>query len=633
MTTNQAPALDDRARRGSLAALAVGALGVVYGDIGTSPLYTVQEIFAGTHPLPVTADNILGTLSLIFWALTIVVSLKYVVFIMQADNKGEGGIMALMALVQQATRTRPRLNWLLLTLGLFGAGLFYGDGMITPAISVLSAVEGLSAADASLSPLVEPLSIIILSLLFFMQRKGTHSVGRLFGPIMAFWFAAIALLGLWHVLHAPQVLLAIDPRYGLRFFLEHGVLGFIILGTVVLAVTGAEAIYSDMGHFGKQPIRLGWFAWVMPALVLSYFGQGALLMRNPQAISNPFFLQAPAWGILPLTLLATIATVIASQAVITGAYSLTREAIQLGYLPRLRILHTSVQQIGQIYIPAVNAALYVGVILLVLGFGSSSGLAAAYGTAVTGTMLISTVLGFVVVRYLWRWNPYLTYGGLAVFLIVDLAFFSANLLKIPHGGWSPLLIGLALFVMLSTWKRGRALVRDRLQHQSIALEPFLANLNEYPPTRVPGTAVFLSTHNDIAPPALLHNLAHNKVLHERVVFLTSRTEDVPFVPRKDRYEVRDLGHNFLQLTLHYGFKDEPDIPAALAECDHCGEPFNLLETSFFLSRETLIATELPGMALWREKVFVSMARNAQHTMNFFKIPPNRVIELGTQIEL
>ena len=630
---NQPLTSDDHAGKRALTALAVGALGVVYGDIGTSPLYTVQEIFAGTHPLAVTADNILGTLSLIFWALTIIVSLKYVVFIMQADNKGEGGIMAMMALVQQATRGKPRLNWLLLTLGLFGAGLFYGDGMITPAISVLSAVEGLSAADANLSPLVEPLSIIILSLLFFMQRKGTHSVGRLFGPIMALWFAIIAVLGLWHVVHAPQVLLAIDPRYGLHFFLTHGVLGFIILGTVVLAVTGAEAIYSDMGHFGKQPIRLGWFAWVMPALVLSYFGQGALLMRNPQAIANPFFLQAPSWGILPLTLLATIATVIASQAVITGAYSLTRQAIQLGYLPRLSILHTSVQQIGQIYIPAVNAALYVGVILLVLGFGSSSGLAAAYGTAVTGTMLISTILGFVVVRYLWRWNPYLTYGGLAVFLIVDLAFFSANLLKIPHGGWFPLLIGLALFIMLSTWKRGRALVRDRLAHQSIALEPFLANLNEYPPTRVPGTAVFLSSHNDVAPPALLHNLAHNKVLHERVVFLTSRTEDVPFVSHEDRYEVRDLGHNFLQLTLHYGFKDEPDIPAALAECNHCGEPFNLLETSFFLSRETLIPTQLPGMALWREKVFVSMARNAQHTMNFFKIPPNRVIELGTQIEL
>jgi KUP system potassium uptake protein len=619
--------------RQPLPALAVGALGVVYGDIGTSPLYTIKEIFIGTHPLSVDRANVLGILSLIFWSLTIVVSLKYVVFMMRADNHGEGGIMAMLALVRRVAAAHPRLIPSLVSLGIFGAALFYGDSIITPAISVLSAVEGLEVALPTVERLVDPIALVILIALFLIQRRGTASVGVLFGPVMIIWFAILAGLGLLGILHFPEVLRALDPRYAFSFFTIHGFYGFLVLGAVVLAVTGAEALYADMGHFGRQPIRLAWFLIVLPALVLNYFGQGALLLHDPGAVRNPFYLLAPAWGMLPLVVLSTLATIIASQAVITGAYSITRQAIQLGYLPRMEIRHTSWREMGQIYMPLVNWFLLAGVLALVIGFRSSSALAAAYGIAVTGTMAISTVLGYVVVSVLWRWHPALTTLGLALFLIVDLAFVGANTAKLMEGGWFPLTVGALIFVLLSTWKRGRALLRERTRDSSVPLRPFLASLEEYPPTRVPGTAVFLTSHPDIVPRAFLHNLAHNKVMHERILFLTVVLEPVPQVPQAARFDVVRPGDGLFQVALHFGFMQIPDIPRALARCHPCGDGFNLLETSFFLSRETLIPTKVPGMALWREYLFAWMARNAQSAMGFYRIPTNRVIELGTQVEL
>ena len=617
----------------ALPALALGALGVVFGDIGTSPLYTMKEVFAGSHPLPTNSGNVLGVLSLIFWALVIVVSLKYVVFVMRADNRGEGGIMAMLSLVQRATQSNPRLTWILTSFGIFGAALFYGDGMITPAISVLSAVEGLQVAAPDLEPLVIPLSLGILVGLFAIQSKGTARMGTLFGPVMLLWFATLGLLGLLSIVHAPQVLAALNPLYAVDFFAVHKHYGFLALGAVVLAVTGAEALYADMGHFGKQPIRLAWFFFVLPALMLNYFGQGALLIEDPATIENPFYLLAPKWALYPMIALATAATIIASQAVITGAFSISRQAIQLGYLPRMQILHTSEHEIGQIYIPFINWMLLAGIVALVLGFQSSTHLAAAYGIAVTGTMAIDTILGFVVVTVLWRWNRMLTIGGLVVFLTVDLAFFGANSLKLLHGGWFPLAMGAVAFTLLATWKRGRMIVRERLQSSAIELEPFLASLMTNPPLRVPGNAIFLNTHPNAVPHALLHNLAHNKVLHERVVFVTVLTRDIPYVKEEDRIQVSRLGDGLFRVLLHYGFKETPDIPLALSECKVCGDSFNLLETSFFFSRETLIPTDMPGMALWRERLFAWMSRNAQSAMSFFNIPPNRVIELGTQIEL
>lgn len=617
-----------------LIGLILGTIGVVYGDIGTSPLYTIKEVFGGSHSVPLIPVNILGVLSLIFWALIIVVSVKYVVFIMRADNQGEGGIMAMLALLQRATTNAPRLGLFLTVLGIFGAALFYGDGMITPAISVLSAVEGLKVAAPSLNPVIVPLSLIILVALFTLQSKGTASVGNLFGPIMVLWFIVLALLGILSIIQSPAVLQAINPFYALNFFIINKMEGFLALGAVVLAVTGAEALYADMGHFGKYPIRLSWFLLVLPALLLNYFGQGALLLREPQSVQNPFYLLAPSWAIYPMILLATAATIIASQAVISGAFSVTRQAIQLGYLPRMEIRHTSSQEIGQIYIPFINWSLLLGIITLVLGFQSSSQLASAYGIAVTGTMVIDTILGFVVVQRLWRWNPVVIIFGLICFLTVELAFLSANSVKIIHGGWFPLVIGLVVFTLLATWKKGRKLLRDRLQEEAIILEPFLANLDSDYLLRVPGTAVFLNAQIDMVPHALLHNLAHNKVLHERVIFLTVVIEEIPYVSVQNRIEINNLDKNFFRIIIHYGFKEEPSIPKALSLWStYNHHPFNMLETSFFLNRETLIPTSLEQMPLWQKRLFVWMSRNAQSAMRFFRIPTNRVIELGSQVEL
>jgi KUP system potassium uptake protein len=615
------------------AALALGALGVVYGDIGTSPLYTIKEVFAGAHPLPPIEANVLGILSLVFWALIVVVSLKYVVLIMRADNNGEGGIMALIALVQRGITAHPATRWWLIAAGIFGAALFYGDGMITPAISVLSAVEGLKVATPVFTPFVIPITLGILVALFVIQYKGTGRVGSLFGPIMVIWFATLLTLGIINIARYPVVLAAANPLHALAFFREHGGYGFLALGAVVLAVTGAEALYADMGHFGKKAVRLAWFGFVLPALLINYFGQGALLLSDPSALENPFYRQAPDWAIYPMVGLATAATIIASQAVITGAFSVTRQAIQLGYLPRMNIIHTSAAEMGQIYIPLINWMLLAGIVALVLGFQSSSHLAAAYGIAVTGTMAIDTALACFVAFALWRMNPIAVAIVLVGFLAVDLAFFGANALKLFQGGWFPLAVGAMVFTLLATWKRGRELLMERLQTGGIALEPFIRSLIADPPHRVEGNAVFLTASREGVPHALLHNLAHNKVLHERVVLLTMITEDVPWVPDAERMQVEDLGGSFYRVVVRYGFKDNPDIPKALSLCQVCGHQFNLMETSFFLSRETLIPTKMPGMALWREKLFAWMARNAGSAMSFFRIPTNRVVELGTQIEL
>jgi len=623
---------NDSPRHG-LAGLIIGAVGVVYGDIGTSPLYAMKEAFHGAHRFTPTPDNVLGVLSLIFWALVIVVSIKYVVFITRADNKGEGGIMALMALTQRVTADEPRLRWLLMTLGIFGAALFYGDGMITPAISVLSAVEGLEVATPAFKPYVIPIALAVLVSLFLVQRTGTARVGALFGPVMILWFGTLAVLGIIAIARHPDVLSAVNPAYAVKFFSNYGWAGMVILGAVVLAVTGGEALYADMGHFGRRPIRIAWFIFVLPALVLNYFGQGALLVYEPDAAANPFYYLAPDWALYPMVVLSTAATVIASQAVISGAFSVTRQAMQLGYAPRMQIHHTSERAIGQIYIPFINWALLIGVVALVLGFRSSSNLAAAYGIAVTGTMAIDTVLAFVVVRRLWGWNWGFTVAGIVFFLSFDLAFFGANALKIPQGGWFPIVVALAVFTLLSTWKRGRVLMYERLSEIAIALEPFLDSIARHPPKRVPGTAVFLTTSREGVPHAMLHNLKHNKVLHERVILLTVVFQDIPHVDDSERVELRPLGNNFFRVFVIYGFKDAPDIPRALELCAPLGMECNTLDTSFFLSRETLIPTRRPGMALWREKLFIGMLRNAGTVTGFFRIPTNRVVELGTQIEL
>jgi KUP system potassium uptake protein len=621
------------AHKEGLSALAIAAIGVVFGDIGTSPLYTMKEVFHGAHGIPLTHGNILGALSLVLWALVIVVAVKYVVFIMRADNRGEGGIMALMALTLKASSSNSRRRWLLMSMGIFGAALFYGDGVITPAISVLSAVEGLEIATPALKPYVIPITLAVLIALFLFQRRGTASVGALFGPLMSIWFASLAVLGVANILAEPTVLMAANPLYGINFFLEHGWHAFLALGAVVLAVTGGEALYADMGHFGRRPIRVAWFGFVLPALALNYLGQGALLIHEPAAIQNPFYHLAPSWMLYPMVALSTIATVIASQAVISGAFSVTRQAMQLGYCPRLEILHTSEKEIGQIYLPAINWTLLVAIIALVLGFQSSSNLAAAYGIAVTGTMAIDTILAVVVAQSLWNWG-WLRAGLVAAFfLTVDLSFFTANATKIPQGGWFPLVVGVAVFTLLSTWKRGRRLLFERLQSDAIALNMFISGISDHPPLRVPGTAVFLTASPEGVPHALLHNLVHNKVLHERVVLLTVVTRDIPWVPEAERVKVESLGDNFYRITVFYGFKDDPNIPLALEQCKPFGLEFNMLETSFFFSRETLIPTKLPGMALWREKLFASMSRNAGSAMAYFKIPTNRVVELGTQIEL
>ena len=622
--------MDDR--RG-VAGLAVGAIGIVFGDIGTSPLYAFKEAFGGTHHVALTHDNVLGVLSLMVWSLFLIVTVKYVTFMMRADNRGEGGIMALMALVRRTLEPRRRNTWVLVTLGMFGAALFYGDGMITPAISVLSAVEGLEVATPLLRPYVIPLTLIVLTGLFLFQQMGTSHVARLFGPVMVLWFAVLAVLGVMNIAKQVSVLAAINPYYAVQFFTENGWAGFLTLGAVVLAVTGAEALYADMGHFGKRPIRLAWLWFVFPALVLNYFGQGALILNQPAAIQHPFFHLAPDWALYPMVGLATLATVIASQAVISGAYSLTRQAIQLGYCPRLMIEHTSEREIGQVYLPWVNWGLYFAVVGLVLGFGSSSNLAGAYGIAVTGTMAIDSILIYVVMRDLWRWPTPVCALISAVFLTVDLSYFTANIVKILVGGWFPVVVGIAVYTLLATWKRGREILFQRLRPGAIALEPFINSITEHPPVRVPGTAVFLTATQEGVPHALLHNLNHNKVLHERVLLLTVRAEDIPHVPDAQRVEVAPLSNEFYRLTVHYGFKDEPDLPRALELAKSQGLDFNMMETSFFLSRQTLVPTQAPGMALWREKLFAAMSRNAASATVFFKIPTNRVVELGTRIEL
>lgn len=616
----------------ALGTLAFAALGIVFGDIGTSPLYTLKECFSGHFGLMPTPENVMGILSLVFWSILLVVSLKYVSFVLLADNRGEGGIMALMALARR--KTIPRWQPLLIWIGIAGAALFYGDAVITPAISVLSATEGLGIAAPSLERWELPLALGVLLALFMLQKHGTARVGMLFGPVMLLWFAVLAVLGAMSIAKHPEILVALNPLYGLHFVLEHGKLAFLALGAVVLALTGAEALYADMGHFGRPAIRLAWFAGVLPALVLNYFGQGALLLANPENAENPFFLLAPEWGRLPLTLLATVATVIASQAVISGAFSLTRQAVQLGYCPRVHILHTSAKEIGQIYIPVVNWSLLAAVVVLILSFHSSSNLAAAYGIAVTGTMVLTTILACVVARTQWKWPLWLALSVTAVFLFVDIAFFAANALKIFEGGWLPLAMGATIFLLFATWKRGRNLMTMQLEASELPLQDFVDNLCAYPPAKVPGTAVFMSSSVSGVPHALLHNLKHNKVLHERVVFLTIRTEDIPLVSASERIQVAHLGTGFWQIQARYGFLETPDIPYVLEEGgEDCGLIFESMDTSYFLSRETLIASRHPGMPLWRVRLFSLMSRNALKATDFFKIPPNRVVEMGTQVEI
>jgi len=620
--------------KSSTAGLALLALGVVFGDIGTSPLYAVKETFSSVHGIPLNAENILGGLSTIFWSLMIVVSLKYVTLMMRANNKGEGGIMALLALASSAVRDHPQRYRIIMILGVIGASLFYGDAVLTPAISVLSAVEGLEVGTTAFKPYVIPIAVIVLVTLFAFQRHGTAVVGALFGPICVLWFLSLGAIGIRNIIQNPVVFWALDPLHALRFVTGHGFASFVVLGAVLLAFTGAEALYADMGHFGRRAVRLAWFGLVLPALVLNYFGQGALLIANPQAISNPFYLAFPDWALYPMIGLATAATVIASQATISGAYSITKQAIQLGYLPRMNILHTSAREIGQVYVPALNWLLLTAVLAAVIGFGSSSKLASAYGVAVAGTMLIDTVLTFFVIRFGWGYHLLIAIFATAFFMLVDVTFFSASLLKIGQGGWFPLAVAAGVFMLMVTWRRGREILLTRLKESSIPLNKFLESLMRHPPTRVAGTAVFLTSTHGTVPHALLHNLAHNKVLHERVVFLTVITKDVPWIPDAERIHIKDLENNCFHLTIYFGFKDRPDVMQALDECRKHELEFQPLETSFFLSRETLIASvRYEGMALWRERIFSAMARNASSPVEYFNLPANRVIELGTQVEI
>jgi KUP system potassium uptake protein len=616
----------------ALLPLTLTTIGVVYGDIGTSPLYAMRECFFGSHAVAATAGNVLGVLSLIIYSLVLVISIKYIAIVMRADNQGEGGILALTALLPQ--RDGGGARWpVLVLMGIFGASLLYGDGMITPAITVLGAVEGLKVATPLFEKFVVPVTVGILIAVFAIQRHGTARVGILFGPIMVVWFVVIAALGFMWLVRAPLVLTAFDPRHALAFFAEHRLHGFAVLGAVFLVVTGGEALYADMGHFGKKPIRLAWFALVLPALLLNYFGQGALLITNPAAVEQPFFLLAPKWALYPLVGLATAAAIIASQALISGAFSLTRQAIQLGYSPRLDIEHTSSEEMGQVYVPQVNWALRVSTIVIVFGFKSSTALAAAYGIAVTLTMLITTVLLHVVATERWHWPPAVAFAVTGLFLAVDLAFFGANVLKIAHGGWLPLVIGWGIFTLMTTWKTGRRIVAERLTARAIPLETFMASVAERPPARVKGTAVFMTAQPKGTPAALAHNVRYNKVLHEYVVILMVVTRPVPHVPDADRFSVKALGGNVFEVTICYGFMEDPDVPEALLQAREHGLAIDDSDVTFFLGRETLIATKTPGMALWRERLFVLIARNAVRATAFFRLPPERVVELGVQVEM
>ena len=617
-----------------MAALVLAALGIVYGDIGTSPLYAIKEVFSNPLlPVPITELNVLGILSLFFWSLVIVVTLKYVLFIMRADNKGEGGIVALMTLALQNTDFGGRWQKVIILLGLIGAGLFYGDGVITPAISVLSAVEGLEIISPAFKTYVIPITLVIIIALFAFQRKGTASVGRLFGPMMVIWFAVLMILGASSIFDHPGVLRAINPYYGFYYLASNGPLGFLSLGAVVLCLTGAEALYADMGHFGARPIQFAWLGYVLPALLINYFGQGALLLSDATAIENPFYLLAPTWGLYPLIALSTIATIIASQAVISGAFSITQQVIQLGFSPRLSIQHTSDEQVGQIYLPAVNWLLLITIIALVIGFKTSTALAAAYGIAVTGTMLITNIIAAVVAIRIWKWSPWRAVLGASPFMLIDLAFFSANTVKIADGGWFPLAFGFLIVVILLTWKRGREILENRLQSGSLKLEPFLTSLVDSGVSRIPGLAIFMTSNPASVPNSLLHSLKHYKSLHEQVIVLNVEVQDIPYVPIQKRIELHQFSKDFAQVTVHYGFKDEPNIPLALEHCHIPGIEINLMDTSFFLGRETLIPKMGSDMAYWRELLFIAMFRNSGSAMEFFKIPSNRVVELGSQVVL
>ena len=615
----------------SFAKLAVGAVGIVFGDIGTSPLYALKETFVGHHPLAVDRLHIYGVVSLIFWSMMIIVTLKYVSVIMRADNRGEGGSLSLLALISRLSPGGRRSRYLVL-LGVMATALFFGDAIITPAMSVLSAVEGLTVVEAGLQPLVLPIAITILVGLFLIQARGTALVGAFFGPVMVLYFSVLAVLGIVNILAHPEIFNALNPLWAVRFFFADGMLAFLALGSVVLAVTGAEALYADMGHFGRGPIRVSWLSIVLPALTINYMGQGALLIATPEYAVNPFFLMAPEWARLPLVVLATAATIIASQAVISGAFSVAQQAIQLGFLPRMRIRHTSARAFGQIYIPAINWALMVLVMLLVLGFESSTNLAAAYGIAVTGTMFIDTLLVAVLILTIWKWPNWWAVPMLAIFVLIDTAYLASNLTKVPQGGWFPLLIGLIAFTLLTTWAKGRRLMMARMRESAMPIEVFIKSAATSA-TRVQGTAVFMTATPDGVPHALLHNLKHNKVLHERIIILTVFNDEVPYVDDEDRIEVKDLGANFYRMIVRYGFMQEPDIPAVLKLVENCGPRIKMMDTSFFLARQTLLAADRPGMPIWREKLFAWMLANSESAMEFFKLPTNRVVELGSQVEI
>lgn len=619
----------------SFLVVSLGALGVVFGDIGTSPLYALRECLQGVHGAPLTSENVIGICALVFWSLVLVIAVKYVTFIMRADNHGEGGILALMALAfpERKKETSPRTKWVLIAFGLFGAALLYGDGLITPAISVLGAMEGLEVAAPAFKPYVVPLTIIVLIGLFCVQRVGTGSVGRVFGWVMLLWFVTLAVLGVLQIVHRPEVLKCVNPAYAWQFFAENGRPGFLLLGAVFLVLTGAEALYADMGHFGKKPIRAAWFGLVLPALFINYLGQGALVLNNPEAASNPFFRMAPEWALYPLVALATAAAVIASQALISGSFSLTMQAVQLGYMPRVAIEHTSSSARGQIYIPWVNWGLMLACIGLVLGFRSSDNLASAYGIAVVLTMIITTLLFYFTARRLWKWSLIPTAALCAVFLAAELCFLGANLTKIAHGGWFPLTIGAIGFTIMATWKTGRSRLRQRLMNSLLPIEDFLKDVAESKPHRVNGTAIFLAGNPDGTPAALTHNFKHNKIIHKRVILLTILTEEIPYVEMERRITVADLGEGFFRVIGRYGFMEEPDAQEILKLCKPLGLNFREMETTFFLSRETIIASERRGLARWRKRLFALLSRNAQPANAYFRLPPNRVVELGLQVEI
>lgn len=621
----------DTQHKAKLPTLILGAIGVVYGDIGTSPLYALKETFAGHHPLPVIEANILGVLSVMFWTIMLLVSIKYVTIVMRADNRGEGGSMALLALVSELTASRPKIKWLVTALGVFAAALFFGDGMITPAVSVLSAVEGLDVISSQFSRYVIPVTLVVLTGLFFIQKRGTGAMGLAFGPIMIIWFICLGGFGALSIAQNPQVLRAVNPLYAYHFLSTDWWVSFLAMGSIVLAITGGEALYADMGHFGKSPIRLAWFYFVLPALALNYFGQGALLLRNPHAIENPFYLLAPDWALAPLVLLATAATVIASQAVISGVFSVARQSVQMGFLPRMEIRQTSDKAQGQIYVPITNWTLYLAVVFLVFTFQNSSNLAAAYGIAVTGTMTITTILiSFVMVLY-WRWSWLITLPVLGAMLALDLTYFAANAIKIPQGGWFPIAIAAVSFVVLTTWQRGRSLLFAEIARQVVPLQVVLDSADSI--NHIQGTAIFMTAPNEGAPSALLHNIKHNQVLHQRNILLTVKVEDKPYVSQGNRLLVDDLGHNFFRVRVFYGFMDTPDIPAALALCERFNLKIDMMTTSFFVSRAVIAASASPNMLKWRLKLFIALSRNAMNAAEFFKIPTNRVIEMGTRVEI